>query len=286
MTHVLLRALAVGLAMALSFGLLDAQTAPAHQPSEDLTIVSLNLAMRGDVDRIATELQAIEAERADVMVLQEVARDARGETNVAHQLGERLGLNTVYREAPGRDDEPPFGLAVLSRLPVTDARVLALKRFNLTFTSRDRMALVVTVDTPDGPLRICNVHLDTRINTGDRLDQVSGIVEELARSPGRAIVAGDFNTNDYLWLFHTIPLPAPGRQATGLEQFMAKHGLHSVFEDGPTHDALRMRLDWVFVRGLRATARSIHPVDVSDHHALVVSVRNSALPGPAAIATR
>ncbi|MDH4065064.1 MAG: hypothetical protein OEW19_11740 [Acidobacteriota bacterium] len=50
-------------------------------------------------------------------------------------------------------------------------------------------------------------------------------------------------------------------------------GFRSVFERGrPTHDTLRMQLDWVFLRGLQALAASIEPVRMSDHHALIVSL--------------
>lgn len=243
-------------------------------PRETLTILSLNLAMREDVDRIAAEMRAIGAGAADIMLLQEVV-ERPGRASVAHQLGERFGLNAVFQNGFGLGDGRSVGLATLGRFPSRDTRVFALKRFDLAFRSRDRIALGVTLDTPAGPLRTYNVHLDTRINTGDRLAQVGSVVDEIRGLAEAAIVAGDFNTNGNLWLFHAIPVPFLGRQGRGLEQFMARHGLQSAFPGGPTHDALRMRLDWVFLKGLRASARAIHPVAVSDHHALLVSVNST-----------
>jgi endonuclease/exonuclease/phosphatase family metal-dependent hydrolase len=178
----------------------------------------------------------------------------------------------IHQMAFALDDGRTVGLATLSRFPLSDARVLPLTRFDLNFRSRDRIALAATFDTPLGALPTYNVHLDTRINRADRVEQVSGVLNDLAAAGARAIVAGDFNTNQHLWLFHLVPLPFLGRQGGALEAFMASHGLRSAFADGATHDALGMRLDWVFLKGLVPMSTSIHPVEISDHHALVVSV--------------
>jgi len=263
----------LSLAIALSWpaGPSGARATTPHPAADGLTVLSLNLALGEDVDRIASRVRAIGGEAADVMLLQEVI-ERPGQPSVAHELAERFGLEAVFRREFTLEDGRGVGLATLGRFPAIDARVFPLKHFDLAFRSRDRTALAVTLDTPAGPLRTYNVHLDTRINSGDRLDQIAPVIDDVTAAPGGAIVAGDFNTNGNLWLFHTIPLPFLGRQGRGLEQFMARHGLQSVFDGGPTHDALRMRLDWVFLKDLHASSRSIHPVDVSDHHALIVSV--------------
>ena len=259
--------------------------APArHAPHPGaLTVVSLNLAMGEDVDHIASELSATGvAQAGDLFLLQEVARREPG-PDVATQLGERLGLESLYQEAFTLDRQRSAGLAILSRHPQRDLRVLALRRFNLSFRSRSRLALGAAVDTPAGRVHVYNVHLDTRINLKPRLQQLGSVARDVASLDGPAIVGGDFNTNDHRWLFHTIPLPFMGRQGKGLLRFMEGRGFRSAFEIGqPTHDALGMQLDWVFLRGLQAAGGSIQPVQVSDHHALIVSV----VPNPAASGTR
>jgi endonuclease/exonuclease/phosphatase family metal-dependent hydrolase len=242
----------------------------ARGPEDAFTVVSLNLAMREDVDRIASELLAVGARGADIMFLQEVAR-RDGEPDVAQQLGARLGLAAVYRDAFALDDGRTVGLATLSRFRWTDTRVIPLERFDLNFRSRTRIALAATLVTPVGHVRTYNLHLDTRINLDQRLAQVAGVVDDIGASTEPVVIGGDFNTNDHRWLFHTIPLPFIGRQARGVERFMTSNGFLSPFHGaGPTHDALGMRLDWVFLRNLHASAASIRPVDMSDHHALVV----------------
>lgn len=263
---------------ALWFGAPAGVPAAAFQaPADGLTVLSLNLAMREDVYRIAAEVTDIGADAADVMLLQEVVARP-GEPSVAHRLGEQFGMHAVFEPSFTRADGVVVGLATLGRYPVQESRVLPLKRFELSFRSRERVALAVRMGTEAGPLTTYNVHLDTRINSGDRVDQVSGVVTDAAQHDGTVVIAGDFNTNGNYWLFHTLPLPFIGRQGKGLERYMADHGLTSAFTDGSTHDALRMRLDWVFLKGREVSARAIHPVEFSDHHALVVSMQSRPTP--------
>jgi endonuclease/exonuclease/phosphatase (EEP) superfamily protein YafD len=53
---------------------------------------------------------------------------------------------------------------------------------------------------------------------------------------------------------------------------MARHGFASAVAGSPiTHD-LRMRLDWVFARGLAGRQWAVYPMRFSDHHALWVDL--------------
>ena len=252
----------------------DTGLAPAllAAPAADtFTVMSLNLAMQDDVERLVEGIRLAGGDTADVLVFQEVLKIG-DQPSVADRIAAELGLQAAFRPSFSLGGDRSIGLATLSRVPIVDARALPLKKFSLLYRSRERSALRVTLDTPAGPLRTYNVHLDTRINGGDRVDQVAGIIEDIDSAPGGALVAGDFNTNDNLWLLHTIPLPFLGRQGNSLEHYMARHGLRSAFDGGATHDTLRMRLDWMFLKDMRATARAIHPTKVSDHHALLVSL--------------
>lgn len=272
-----LRALILGLAMAASVSWSSdsglAQTRAASPSPADITVMSLNLAMSDDVDGIVEEIRNVGGDRADVLVFQEVLKKD-GAPDVAARIASALGagFEAVYRPGFSAGLGRSVGLATVSRFPVADARVINLKHFTLAFRSRARTALAVTLETPSGPLRTYNVHLDTRINAGDRVQQVADVIQDLDSAPGRAIIAGDFNTNDNLWLFHAIPLPFLGRQGNGLEHYMSRHGLVSAFSGGSTHDMLRMRLDWIFLKDLRPTTRAIHPMAISDHHALIAAL--------------
>jgi endonuclease/exonuclease/phosphatase (EEP) superfamily protein YafD len=135
----------------------------------------------------------------------------------------------LYQQAFAIDGQRSAGLALLSRYPQRDLRVLALRQFSLSFRSRNRIALGAAVDTPAGPIHVFNVHLDTRINLESRLEQLGSVARDVESLDGPAIVGGDFNTNDNRWLFHTIPLPFIGRQGAGLVRFMEGRGFRSAF---------------------------------------------------------
>jgi endonuclease/exonuclease/phosphatase family metal-dependent hydrolase len=64
-------------------------------------------------------------------------------------------------------------------------------------------ALAVIIDTPGGELRVIDVHLDVGLNIPERVLQLRPAV---LKQPFRAVVAGDFNTNDYVWAAGHVPL--------------------------------------------------------------------------------
>jgi len=259
---------------------IDPQALPCelatHQPAPDarpdaVRVVTFNVHFGADVPGLARAIRGNpRLNQADILLIQEI--ESHPGDDRAARLAEALSLNLVY--APARiEGDGTHGLAILSRYPMKDLEVLRLKKYDLGFRgTRRRIAMAATVQLPGRSVRVYNVHLDTRINGGDRVDQVADIIEDIDSAPGGALVAGDFNTNDNLWLLHTIPLPFLGRQGNSLEHYMARHGLRSAFDHGATHDTLRMRLDWMFLKDMQATARAIHPTKVSDHHALLVSL--------------
>jgi endonuclease/exonuclease/phosphatase family metal-dependent hydrolase len=137
--------------------------------------------------------------QADVFLLQEVV-DAGAESNSAANVARRLGYFTAFAAAaPGAHDQ---GLALLSRYPLRDVQIRRLKRCDLGSRSGSRFALAATACTPWGDLRLWNVHLDTRINATERLEQLQPVIEEAARYTGPRLIGGGFNTNDVYWLRH------------------------------------------------------------------------------------
>src|SRR5437588_168726 len=82
--------------------------------------------------------------------------------------------------------------AILSKHPLQDAKSIDLPRFNLKFKSRVRFALAATTILPcSHPVRLWNVHLDSRINPADRERQLALVMEDAAQYAGDCIVAGD-----------------------------------------------------------------------------------------------
>lgn len=225
----------------------------------ELSVVTLNMAKEPSVARIAGELKSIPGLRdADVYLLQEVEP-----RSTANQLAASMGLHVVGSKEAA--EVPNLGLAILSRYPLGDVRVRPLPRYDLVFHSRSRFALSATADTPWGPVRIVNTHLDTRLNAPDRLAQLDRAVGDAGGGP--AVVGGDFNSNWFYWISHVVPLPARS-QARSVEAYMTRAGYRTAIAGSETtFDWLGQHLDWIWLRGLKSTESRVYPLRFSDHHA-------------------
>jgi endonuclease/exonuclease/phosphatase family metal-dependent hydrolase len=230
-------------------------------------VVTLNMAKETSAERVLREWQSAPTLKdADIFLLQEVKEDA-GQPCIAFRLGSTLGMHVAYSpEGPGIVDR---GLAILSRYPLRDVQIRTLKPFDLRFHSRKRFALTATAYTDNGPVRLIDVHLDTRLNTADRLAQLEPVMRESPADRGRLIVAGDFNSNPFYWLDHVVPLPAVRSQALGVHEYMTRQGFRTAIpESTTTSDFLGMHLDWIWVAGMQPAASQVTPLDFSDHHAV------------------
>ncbi len=235
-----------------------------------ISALSLNLHGTRDGQAILASLrEASGFEPADLMLFQEVVRPRQGGAGAVDQLAQTLGMQLSF--APGfklRNGDLQ-GLAVLSRYPILETRVIPLQYHNLLWKSRRRVALAVVVQTPAGHLLVYNLHLDTRVNLKARLEQLRPIAEEAATDPGPVLVGGDFNTNPFRWGAHTLPLLLAPDQGAGVLRLMEALGYRSAFpRRTPTSRWLRMQLDWLFLRNLQAGTTAIQPISFSDHHAL------------------
>ena len=235
------------------------------------TVSSLSLNLHGTRDdhAILTALQAGGFEHADVMLFQEVVRPRQGGLGAVDRLAQVLGMEVVF--APGfelRSGEQE-GLAILSRYPIVQSRVIALEHNNLFWKSRRRVALAVMLQTPAGQLRVYNVHLDTRVNLKARLEQLRPVAEEAAAVSGPVLVGGDLNTNPYRWVGHTLPVLVAPDQGVGVLRYMNALGYASAFPRGTrTSRWFNMQLDWLFLRNVEAGPVAVRPISFSDHHAI------------------
>src|SRR5262249_29782996 len=150
------------------------------------------------------------------VLLQEVQDHPREGASRASKIAARLGLQHVYVPARTLKDGATHGLAVLSRWPIASQEVIELPRMNLHIATERRIALAVTTETPDGPLRVYDVHLDTRLDPSDRVAQLRPVVESARRESLPVIVGGDFNTNPFAWAFRLIPT-APSNQPLAVD---------------------------------------------------------------------
>ncbi|MFQ5776432.1 MAG: endonuclease/exonuclease/phosphatase family protein [Terriglobia bacterium] len=242
---------------------------PAVSPAT-IRIVTFNVHRGLDVPRLATGIQSVSSVgAADVFLLQEIESCESEGISRAHKLAETLRMNYVYAPARSTEDGGTHGLAILSRFRITDVQVIPLKQYKLVVNTRRRIALAATLDVAGQPLRVYNVHLDTRLNTGDRIEQVRAAVEAARDDRVAAVVVGgDFNTNPVRWAFHILPL-FRSNQAAALDAFMEESGFHTPLgRNGATLNRrlLKFRADSLYSRGLAVAASGVErSVKVSDH---------------------
>jgi len=245
---------------------------PAAVPAT-IKIVSYNIRWRGGEDL----RRLIELLRSDALIggatiigLQEVDRNRRrtGNTNTVRLMAEELGLHYAWAappNAPGKEqEEEETGVALLSLYPLTDVSRIVLP--NEGPGGRHRVALGATITIGPHALRVYTVHAETRTTNERRIQQLQAVLDDLSRHARaeRAIVLGDFNT--------IMDKDVDGTT----ELFRGAHFQTPFPNNEPTWKTLfiKLKLDWVWLRNLRALDYGINrKVSLSDHWPLWVNVR-------------
>jgi endonuclease/exonuclease/phosphatase (EEP) superfamily protein YafD len=219
----------------------------------EISVVSCNLAKK-DAAQVRREFDQVAPLRdADLWLLQEMEDPA---------LPAAFSDRFPYHAMAGT------GLAVLSRYPLSNVRVVALPKYNLLYKKTSRVAQVMSVDLSSTRLNLVNLHLDNRLNTTQKIEQMRPVLTETADLSGPLMVGGDFNTGNFFWVNHVFPLPYLQRQRSAVVGAMEEAGFFTPFGGRATFDFLGLRLDWVFLRGPRVTASGVTRLGFSDHHAL------------------
>ena len=208
--------------------------APAD--SGPLTIVTANLwhdwpRFRRLRDRLEAFARMVEQERADILLLQEVAR-----TTTLHAdlwLAERLGMNHAHASANGHAKNGfEEGVAILSRFPVEDPQYCELQPRQAPFIRR--LALSANLSSPSGDLLVVSAHLGQgrRRNAGQMAHLRRWIGQIGAERP--ALIGGDFNARE-----KTIQIRQAGDD--WIDLFRHRH---------PTADGTTYELNWPWGRPL------------------------------------
>ena len=246
---------------------------PVPSPAPGLTATSLNLATETSFRKILRELERVRLLQSDLFFFQEVEHYPDRGTLLIDRLAEHLGYDFLFAPAQRVGQNGAQGLAILSRYPLQNPKVVRLPRFILKVNNRCRIALTATAATPLGAIGLVNLHLDTRINLSQRYRQLQPVLEAASELPQTSLIAGDFNTQDFLWVENLLPLPFLHRQIQPVLARLKASGYSTPFaRTGRTHAWAPLKLDWIFLRKLRAQDRRVQRIGFSDHRALWVQL--------------
>lgn len=242
---------------------------------DSFRVVSFNVEMGGDPALLATEIRNnADIAGASLFLIQEQESYPEEGTTRARRLAQQLDLGYVY--VPGRvKNGGTHGLALMSRFPIENVEVMMLP---LTDGGQQRIAICADIVVGEVRLHIVNVHLETHINITDRILHFRPAIID---APERVIVAGDVNTNPYLWEEGSVPLVPTAQivdtdQAPLLDDYMRALGFATPTSNvGPTERMLGVesRLDAIYTRGLVAGKGHVdRSVGGSDHWPIWVDV--------------
>lgn len=214
--------------------------------------------------------------RVDVLALQEadVCTGRSGGVHVAKDLAAELGMSLSH-EAAGiprgvapvkrqwwLDFEEPIdmhdsgdtGVALLSRLPLTDVTRIDLPWHECQW--RPRLAIAATIAVGPHQLRLFNAHVDPHAAIGGQLEQLEVVAAQADAATGPTIILGDFNT-------------LSRQKCIDTRKFLESRGYTTPFPTGTATwrgGGLRMHADWIFVRGVKIERWGVaRPLNVSDH---------------------
>ncbi len=252
---------------------------PAAAPSGRLRVVTYNVHYGADVAGLSAAFRDVPSlAAADVVLFEEIdAHPEEGATRAA-RIATAIGMNHAFAPAWSYPDGGTHGIAVLSRFPITSAGVLDLPYFELGVASERRIAVRVTLQIADRSVPVVALHLDTRINVNDRLEQLAWAVD---RADATCLLGGDFNSLPFVWVGRALPdLPqdaaAPVDVAGALDEYMGNQGFAApTAHDGDTtnNSTANVRIDSIYLRGFSATGSAVErSVTVSDHFPVWVDV--------------
>jgi endonuclease/exonuclease/phosphatase family metal-dependent hydrolase len=216
--------------------------------------------------------------RADIVAIQEADRGTRraGSRHVARELARALDMNFVRAHVPTpRDVEPKgkkwwldfeerialgeegdTGVAILSRLPLSDEERIELPWNECPW--RPRLALAAAVPLDSLKLHVFNSHIDTHASVEGQLEQHRAVLTraESLSDKEPAMILGDFNTMTREACEAVRELLESRGFTTPLSSETA------TWRSGP----LRRHFDWIFTRGLRVLRWGVARTrGISDH---------------------
>lgn len=142
-----------------------------------------------DIDAIA---KVILDSKADVIALQEVDKNTvrSGNLDQAKALAEKTGMNYHFFKAIDYDGGD-YGLAILSRLPMKDVKLIPLPQ---KVVAEKRIVAQVTIQLGKQQVVIATTHMDATRSPENRNAQMEYIMELYKDTKSQVILCGDLNS--------------------------------------------------------------------------------------------
>lgn len=251
----------------------------AAKSPASIKIISYNIRWRGGAQlRQLIELLKHDQEigGATIIGLQEVDRNKKrtANENTVKLIAETLGCYYAWTAPPptkeGQEEET--GVAILSPYPLADIHRIILPHKGPG--GRQRIALGATVAVADTRIRVYSVHSENRMSVGRKIEQTKAVLADLAEYSKvmPAIILGDLNTWEPDAVDKTSKLFPSENFSTPFD-----HG-QTTFLRRVLMIPIKLKLDWIWLRGLEATSHGIDKqIHLSDHWPLWVVVKESGL---------
>lgn len=259
--------------------LLEVGSPPNPSPFEkappEFKVLSYNIRWRGgdELRELINHLKHDpEIGGAAIIGLQEVDRNKKrtGNTNTIKLIASELHKHYAWAAPPAtkKNVEEETGVAILSNYPLSDVRRIVLPHEGPG--DRKRTAIGATVDMGGTLLRFYSVHSENRISKEKKIEQMTAVLEDLKHYPKvpHAIVVGDLNTwergavkrTSALFTKENFTTPFANGESTFLQKIFLV--------------PIKLKLDWVWLRGLEASSHGIDKqISLSDHFPLWAVVK-------------
>jgi endonuclease/exonuclease/phosphatase family metal-dependent hydrolase len=246
-----------------TFNILHGRTVGGEVDLDRLRASVLSL----DADILALQEVDVEQERSGRADLTAVAAEAMGA--VAHRFVAAISgtPGATWTAATGLEqpNTASYGIALLSRFPVTSWQVVRLPRVPFRFPmyvprfgrmmvdDEPRVAMIANLDTPLGPITFANTHLS--FIPGWNRRQLRRLVADLQGFPGPHMLVGDLNLT-----------PAAVERSTGMRSL----GHAATFPA----ESPRRQIDHVLTDDPRLKVQSFESplMPISDHRPQVVDI--------------
>lgn len=204
---------------------------------------------------------------ADVCGLNEVRGEGpiEGYTDQTPALGKLLGFHHYFGEAIKVGGTSPYGNAIVSRAPFKSVETIAIpdpenKNEGQHYETRCVVKAVAELDGTDVCFLVCHMGL----NLSERLNAVNTLCTLIDECPMPVILMGDFNT-----LPDAAELQPLRDRLLDTDALAEVPGTFTFPSDAP-----RIKIDYLFYRGLECT--SVHTINevVSDHLPIIAEFCN------------